>query len=223
MSILFVLLTFLLIITVTYFRRPAGDGLQVQPEASNRMRVNAPAMTKAAGLEIPTGYSFHPGHTWVCDEGRQNARVGMDAFAAQLFGKIDRIETVELNRWVRQGQKLWTATREGKSVEMLSPVEGVLVSLNHQVIKNPALLNSDPYKDGWVCVVKSPDLQTNMKNLIQGPLVGPWMQNTLSRIAALASQHAPEMAQDGGVPVSGLLMQVDPATQERMVKEFFLT
>ncbi len=223
MSILFVLLTFLLIITVTYFRRPAGDALQTLPETSSRPRLTGPVITKTAGFEIPASYSFHPGHTWVCDEGRQNARVGMDAFAAQLFGKIDRIETVELNRWVRQGQRLWTVTREGKSVEMLSPVEGVVVSLNHQVIKNPAMLNADPYKDGWVCVVKSPDIQTNLKNLIQGPLVAPWMQNTLNRITALASQFAPAMAQDGGVPVSGLLMQMDPATQERIVKEFFLT
>lgn len=223
MSILFVLLTFLLIITVTYFRRPTGETLQVQPEAPGRTRVSAPVMMKTSGFEIPTGYSFHPGHTWVCDEGRQNARVGMDAFAAQLFGKLDRIETVELNRWVRQGQKLWTVTRDGKSVDMLSPIEGVVASLNHQVIKNPATLNADPYKEGWVCVVKAPDMQTNLRNLIQGPLVAPWMQNTLNRLGALASQFAPAMAQDGGLPVNGLLMQMDPATQERIVKEFFLT
>lgn len=223
MSILFVLLTFLLIITVTYFRRPAEDAVQVQPGMTNRPRTSAPMMAKVAGFEIPTGYSFHPGHTWVCDEGRQNARVGMDSFAAQLFGNIDRIETVELNRWVRQGQKLWTVTRDGKSVDMLSPIEGVVASLNHQVIKNPEILNSDPYKEGWICVVKAPDIATNLKNLIQGPLVAPWMQNTLSRVAALASQFAPAMAQDGGSPVNGLLMQMDPATQERIVKEFFLT
>jgi hypothetical protein len=49
------------------------------------------------------------------------------------------------------------------------------------------------------------------------------MQNTLSRLNALASQYAPALAQDGGHPVSGLLSQVDPATQERIVREFFLT
>lgn len=221
MSILFVLLTFLLIITVTYFRRPVEERMQVQPEVPNRRSV--PVMTKSAGFEIPTGYEFHPGHTWVCDEGRQNARVGMDAFASTLFGKIDRIEPVELNRWVRQGQKLWTVTRDGKSVDMLSPIEGVVVSINHQVVKNPEMLGHDPYKDGWVCVVKSPDLQTNMKNLIQGPLVAPWMQNTLNRLSALTTQYAPALAQDGGAPMSGLLNQMDPATQERIVREFFLT
>jgi hypothetical protein len=106
---------------------------------------------------------------------------------------------------------------------MLSPIEGVVVSLNHKVIKDPSVLSADPYKEGWVCVVKAPDLQTNMKNLIQGPLVAPWMQNTLSRLNALATQYAPALAQDGGTPINGLLAQVDPATQERIVQEFFLT
>jgi hypothetical protein len=31
------------------------------------------------------------------------------------------------------------------------------------------------------------------------------------------------MAQDGGLPVNGLLGQMDPTTQERIVKEFFLS
>lgn len=221
MSILFVLLTFLLIITVTYFRRPSEETLQMQPELPSRPSL--PVMTKTAGFEIPTGYEFHPGHTWVCDEGRQNARVGLDAFAAQMLGKVERIETVELNRWVRQGQKLWTIMQNGQAIDMLSPIEGVVVSVNHNVLKTPELLTTDPYKEGWVCIVKAPDLQTNIKNLIQGPLVAPWMQNTLSRLNTLTAQYAPALAQDGGTPVHGMLTQIDPATRERIVKEFFLT
>ena len=63
MSILFVLLTFLLILTVMYFRRPqAADAtLQVAPAK----KLGVPAMLKHAGFEAPEGYCFHPGHTWV--------------------------------------------------------------------------------------------------------------------------------------------------------------
>ncbi len=104
MSILFVLLTFLLILTVMYFRRPesAANGLQVAPAK----RLATPVMLKQGGFEVPEDYCFHPGHTWVVDEGRQNARVGIDAFAGNLLGKIDSIEMADLNRWVRQGQPL---------------------------------------------------------------------------------------------------------------------
>ena len=223
MSILFVLLTFLLILTVMYFRRPdaAANTLQAAPAKSTA--VPQPFVMKQGGFEIPQGYCFHPGHTWVVDEGRQNARVGIDAFAGNLFGKIDSIEVADLNRWVRQGQPLCTVTREGRSIQMLSPVEGVLVSVNHEVLKNPNLIVDDPYKNGWLCVVKAPEMATNVKNLLQGTIVSPWLQNSLARIGAMVQQLSPALAQDGGLPVKGLLFQIDDATQHELVCEFFLT
>lgn len=221
MSILFVLLTFLLILTVMYFRRPqeAADALQVAPAK----KIAAPLMLKQAGFEVPQDYCFHPGHTWVVDEGRQNARVGIDAFASNLFGKIDSIDVADLNRWVRQGQPLFTIAREGRTVDLLSPVEGVLTSVNHEVLKNPNLVVEDPYRNGWLCVIKAPEMATNVKNLLQGPIVLPWMQNSLARLGAMVQQLTPALAQDGGLPVKGLLFQVDAGTQRQITKEFFLT
>lgn len=221
MSILFVLLTFLLIITVTYFVKGRDElvAAQRQMEQASPPR---PEMLPDFGFDVPKGYCFHPGHTWVLDEGRQNARVGMDSFAANLFGKIDRIEVLGLNRWVRQGQKLMTVTTDGVSVDLLSPMEGILMAVNPQVLKNPSLVVQEPYKDGWVAVVKSPDLETNLKNLVQGPLVAPWMQNTLGRLSSMAAQ-AGATAADGGVPITGLLTHMEAGLQRRIIREFFLT
>ncbi len=221
MSILFVLLTFLLILSVMYFRRPTENPAMLQVGLPKS--VNAPTMLKQFGYEIPKGYCFHPGHTWVLDEGRQNARVGIDAFAGTLLGQVDAIELAELNRWVRQGQKLCTLKREGHTVELLSPIEGVLVSVNHEVLKNPNLVVEDPYKHGWLCVVKAPELATNVNNLLQGPMVMPWMQNSITRLGAMIQQFTPALAQDGGLPVKGLFFQVDDSVQKKLVKEFFLT
>ena len=221
MSILFVLLTFLLLISITYFRRQGTEAaVQAQPAVRPPARPN---LNRELGFEIPKGYCFHPGHTWVLDEGRQNARIGLDSFASNLLGKIERIEIGALNRWVRQGQKLLTLTREGMSIDLLSPIEGVITAVNHEVIKDPSLILSDPYRNGWICIVKSPEIATNVKNLVQGPLVGPWLQNSVSRVTAMASQMMPALAQDGGLPVSGILSQLDPGSQRKLVQEFFLT
>ena len=62
MSILFVLLTFLLILSIMYFRRP--ESAEVAVQAAPFQRVAAPKMVKAAGFEVPENYNFHPGHTW---------------------------------------------------------------------------------------------------------------------------------------------------------------
>lgn len=220
MAILLTLLTFLLFISLSYFRSQRAEAA-ARPQLWPLPR--APEMQREQGFEIPKGYCFHPGHTWVLDEGRQNARVGLDSFAANLLGKIDRVEVAGLNRWVRQGQRLWTLASDGLSVEMVSPVEGIVVAANPAVLEDPGLIARDPYGNGWILVLKSPDLATNLGNLLPTPFVRSWMQSTLDRLRTLTTQFAPALAQDGGVPVSGLLRRLEPGLQRRVAKEFFLT
>lgn len=222
MSILFVLLTFLLILTVMYFRKPQPeDALQV----ARGQQMSAPQMMQFNGMDIPQGYAFHPGHTWLNDEGHQNARIGMDAFAANLVGQIDSVEFAELNRWVRQGQKLCTLKHDDRKVDLLSPVEGVLTSVNEQLLKNPGVAVNDPYHTGWLCTIKAPELAINSKNLLQGSLVPAWMQNSVGRVSEMLAgiSPIPALAQDGGLPIKGLLFEVNPDVQQELTKEFFLT
>ena len=221
MSILFVLLTFLLIMSITYFLRREQPAAAVQPRVYPQP--SAPSMMREQGFDVPKGYCFHPGHAWVLDEGRQNARIGVDGFGAHLLGKIDRIEVVGLTRWVRQGQKICTITRDGLAVDLLSPIEGVIISVNQDVVKDPDLILKDPYKLGWICVVKSPEINTSLNNLLQGALVGSWMQNSVRRLSTMTSRLGVAAAADGGLPVSGLLAQLEPGAQRAMIREFFLT
>ena len=136
MSILFVLLMFLLVMSISYFR---GRGeVAAQPEVW--AGPPAPRLQREYSFSIPDGYSFHPGHTWVLKEGGENARVGVDTFAANLIGKIDRVEVVGLSRWVRQGQKLVTLISGQERFELVSPVEGVVMAVNKDVVTDPGLL-----------------------------------------------------------------------------------
>src|SRR5271157_2143333 len=95
----------------------AGDA--ARPSAQARGGAPPTAMAPAAtvrrfrplieskfGMDVPSGYCFHPCHTWAVDEGWQLIRVGIDKFAVNLFGKIEHIDVAGLYRWVRQGQKL---------------------------------------------------------------------------------------------------------------------
>jgi glycine cleavage system H lipoate-binding protein len=219
MSILFVLLMFLLIMSISYFRGVQTPVLRPEPG----VRAQVPRVERELGFEIPQGYCFHPGHTWVLREGTENARVGVDSFAGNLIGKIDRVEVAGPNRWVRQGQKLMTIHGGGVSLDLLSPVEGVVTGVNNDALQDPSLVTRDPYKDGWMAMVKSPDLALNQKNLVQGTMVAPWMQNNIMRLNGMLSQLSPALAQDGGLPVVGLLSRVNPETQQKIVKEFFLS
>ena len=220
MSILFVLLTFLLIISLSTLRR-AQDKAVAKPEVW--AAPSTPRMEREYGFEIPQDYCFHPGHTWVLKEGPETARVGVDTFATNLMGKIDRVEVAGLNRWVRQGQRLVKVVSGGTSLELLSPVEGVITAVNHEVLQNANLITDDPYKNGWIAMVKSPDLAVNQKNLVQGTMVAPWLQQSIARLNGMMAQLSPGMAQDGGLPVKGLLSKVTPELRQKLVDEFFLS
>jgi glycine cleavage system H lipoate-binding protein len=182
----------------------------------------APRVKREYGFEIPQDYCFHLGHTWVMKEGADDARIGVDKFVANLMGKIDHIDVCGANRWVRQGQKIVTLTSGGTSVDLLSPVEGVVTAVNDDVLRDPSLVTNDPYENGWIAMVKSPDLKVNQRNLIQGSMVAPWMQNNAARLSAMLSP-SPALAQDGGTPISGLLPQLTPELRQKVVKEFFLS
>jgi glycine cleavage system H lipoate-binding protein len=220
MSILFVLLMFLLVMSINYFCFRTREQVIAQPQAwAGPQPVR---MQREYGFSIPEDYCFHPGHTWVLKEGGENARVGIDSFAANLLGTIEHIDVIGLNRWVRQGQKLVTIRSGGQNFELVSPVEGVVMAVNKDAAQDPGLIARDPYQSGWIAIVKSPDLVTNKKNLVQGGMVAPWLQNSVTRLNGMVAQLAPTMAADGGLPLAGLLARVAPELREKLAKEFFL-
>ena len=221
MSILFVLLMFLVIITISYFRSPEVYELAARPQPALGP-IATPRMEGSAGLAIPQGYWFHPGHTWGLRESPNDARIGIDSFAANLIGQIDRIDVIGENRWVRQGQKIMTIHCGKTAIDMVSPVEGVIMAINHDAVEDPKTIVRDPYEKGWIALLKSPDLPVNQKNLVQGPMVAPWMQNCVTRLTSMVPEMSQAMAADGGLPERGLLTRVAPETRQSLLREFFL-
>ncbi|HVO63822.1 MAG TPA: glycine cleavage system protein H [Terriglobales bacterium] len=169
-------------------------------------------------MELPPGYFFHPCHTWAVEESWQLIRVGIDQFAANLFGNIARIDITSPNHWVRQGQKLMTITIDGTSVELPSPVEGKVTSLNQEALDKPDVVTDDPLCKGWMAVITSTSFDSDRKNLLQGATAASWMRNSVVLLREICSQ-SPVLAQDGGRPITGVLKQVSPELRKRLAKE----
>ena len=138
MSVLLALLTFALVMILgRLLKRGAQPSVIAPAETLRRFR---PRVKSKFGMDVPRGYCFHPCHTWAVDEGWQLIRVGVDSFSANLFGKIEHIDVAGLHRWVRQGQKLMAITGAGISVDLPSPVEGVLTEVNRAALENPRIV-----------------------------------------------------------------------------------
>ncbi len=208
----------LLMLAVFYFRRrqaaQVATLMQNEPARAQPQAVSGP--------ELPSGYYFHPGHTWMAEHGEATARVGMDGFVANFLGSVQHITVVGEQRWVRQGQKLMTVTGSCETIELLSPLEGVVAAVNPEVIKDPGLAVRDPYQQGWVCQIKSSEMETNQRNLMQGPLAARWMDNSFQQLKSMLAEADPALAQDGGLPLPGAFHRLSPERRKQVVKEFFL-
>jgi glycine cleavage system H lipoate-binding protein len=179
----------------------------------------APAIV--GGFNLPDTVRYHPGHTWAASEGPTRVRIGIDDFAAKLAGDIDKIEIPERGRWIRQGQKIIAMHRDGREIDLVSPIEGEIIDINENVLRNPKGARLDPYGDGWLLTVNSPDAKTNFRNLLGGTLARRWMDDAAARLRTLLPATA-ATAQEGGVAVDDLVAHIPDADWQTVAKEFFL-
>jgi glycine cleavage system H lipoate-binding protein len=224
MTVILVLLTFAIFLLIDYAR--GQKSVVKQPVEQAAREEVAPRVIPAlvAGFEVPENVRYHAGHTWALSESRDLVRVGMDDFATKLAGKFDSITLPQRGRWIRQGQKVWTLFRDGKSVDMISPIEGTVSDINEAVVKDPELVRNDPYGEGWLVKVQAPDAKLNFRNLIGGALARLWVEDSALRLRKrMPVAMAAALAQDGGVAVDDLSAHLPDEDWAALTKEFFLS
>jgi glycine cleavage system H protein len=223
MTVLLVLLTFVTFLLIDHFHSRKQAVVQPELQTAKREIKPRPVPSLVGGFQVPEKLRFHPGHTWALSESPSLVRIGMDQFASKLSGKIDRIALPQRGQWIRQGQKVWTLHRDGTSVDMVSPIEGSVADINEAVVQNPELARTDPYGEGWLVTVQSPDAKTNFRNLLGGALARWWTEESASRLQRLIPMPAGALAQDGGVAVDNLSDQIPDKDWAAITKEFFLS
>ena len=222
MTVIMVLLTFAVFLAIDYIR---SQKIAKQPALATA-GLEAPARvasTLVAGFRVPDNVRYHPGHTWALSESPEMVRVGLDDFASKLLGKIERIALPQRGRWIRQGQKIWTIFRDGKSVDMVSPIEGVVSAINEAVVKDPELARKDPYGEGWLLAVQAPDSKTNFRNLLGGAMARWWTEESALRLQKRMPLAMGALAQDGGAAVDDLTAHIPNHDWAAVTKEFFLS
>ena len=227
MTVLLVLLTFITFLLIDHFY--SRNQIVVRPAREVR-REELPRMAPSlvGGFQVPENLRYHPGHTWALSESPALVRVGMDDFASKLAGKVESITLPQRGQWLRQGQRVCTLRRDGVAVEMISPIEGSVSDVNDALLQNPELARQDPYGEGWLVTVQSPDAKTNFKNLLGGALARWWTEESATRLQRKmpllsGAVMAGALAQDGGTAVENPADQIPDRDWAALTKEFFLS
>jgi glycine cleavage system H protein len=109
-----------------------------------------------AKLNFPADLKYSRSDEWVRVQGDE-ATIGISDYAQNELGDVVYIELP----WDEAGKREVTAEDHFGDIEsvkatspLFSPVAGTIVRLNEALKERPEIVNSDPYGEGWMIVVK---------------------------------------------------------------------
>ena len=95
-------------------------------------------------------------HEWVKTEG-DVAVQGITDYAQSELSDIVMIEPPAIGRTVKAGEAIGTIEAVKAVSDLYAGVSGEVVEVNDKAVADPAIINKDPYGDGWVFKVKVTD------------------------------------------------------------------
>ena len=126
-------------------------------------------MTLVRGCNIPEDRFYWPEkHAWARLEDDGTVMIGITDVAQHLARGIINATPKDVGRTVQKGKSAGTL-ESGKWVgPVTSPITGEIVAVNDAVKARPALINEDPYGEGWFVRLKPADWAGESAALVTG-------------------------------------------------------
>jgi glycine cleavage system H protein len=107
-------------------------------------------------MEVPEDLRYSTDHEWARLEGGR-IRIGITDYAQDALGDIVFFDAPAVGTAVERNAS-FTEVESTKSVsDIFAPVGGTIVDVNPRLVDEPELMNSDPYGEGWICVLEPDD------------------------------------------------------------------
>lgn len=160
----------------------------------------------ASILAIPQGLLYSRSHTWTFLEKNGNAKVGLDDFLVHVTGKVNVKYRTLPGATVRKGDIIAEIEHGGKSLEVRSPVSGIVQKQNRDILLNQELLHNDPCGKGWLLALKPVSWMSEVMELRMAEDATEWFGKEVNHykefmaVNLAKSAHGTEYAvlQDGG-------------------------
>jgi glycine cleavage system H protein len=104
--------------------------------------------------QIPGDLQYTRSHEWVRGLPNGQVEVGITDHAQQALGDLVFVEVPPLDRRVAAGEACAVVESVKAASDVYSPVSGRIVGRNEELVQKPELLNSDPYRAGWLMRVE---------------------------------------------------------------------
>lgn len=103
--------------------------------------------------DTPTNYRYLESHEWH-DLAGDTVTIGITQFAADELTDITYVALPKVGAKVQANKRFGEIESVKASSDLYSGVTGTVTAINDALTKTPALVNTDPYKAGWMIKVK---------------------------------------------------------------------
>lgn len=179
------------------------------------------------GCAIGESLFYHPGHTWARIEADGIVRVGLDDFGQRILGTAYSVSLPARNRELKRGEAACTVTHQSGMTALMSPVAGKVLSVNSGLLTRPALLNREPFGDGWAMTVEPTDLRSCLGGLLYGEQIPAWLADEIEKLHSLITgiinneRAAVGTMPDGGMLTIEFMHGLDAEQTRRVISSFF--
>lgn len=99
--------------------------------------------------------------------GDRLVRVGLTDYGQDLLGEVEFVDLPDPGSRLGAGDLMAEIEARKATSELYAPLAGRVVAVNGLLAETPAVLNSDPYGDGWLCLLV-PEDGARLEELMDG-------------------------------------------------------
>ncbi|AKQ33235.1 glycine cleavage system protein GcvH [Candidatus Coxiella mudrowiae] len=118
--------------------------------------------------EFPAELRYSKSHEWVRKESDGTFTVGVTDHAQEQLGDLVFVELPDVDSQVDASDEVAVVESVKTAADVYSPLTGEVVEVNEALQTDPALVNRDPYGDGWLYRIR-PDDESELDELLNAP------------------------------------------------------
>lgn len=104
-------------------------------------------------MNVPDDLHYAPTHEWLRLDGGSGT-VGITDHAQAELTDVVYVELPKVGAEANAGQQICVVESVKAASDIYAPVSGTVVAVNDALTANPALLNTDPFGEGWIFKIK---------------------------------------------------------------------
>jgi glycine cleavage system H protein len=136
-------------------------------------------MPKIDKYWISTELYYTTEHTWARIQKNGDSRVGIDDFASKTAGKILFLKLADVGTDAEHMKPVGQIETLKWIGDICSPFTGKIISVNQKVVKEPELVDQDPYGLGWLVDIRPTKMNEEIPRLLHGEKAVEWLRKEI--------------------------------------------